>query len=69
MPELCRHCPNSRPHKFVCDCGHHHNQHVFGAGCIKRNCSCDRYSQVKQRKPNDKSTRSDNTVSISEARV
>lgn len=68
MQQMCHHCLlMNRPHKFVCDCSHTHNDHVFGAGCKK--CPCERYSQVKQRKPNDKSKGSDNTVSISEDRV
>lgn len=68
MQEMCHHCQLMyRPHKFVCDCGHTHNEHVFGAGC--KECNCEVYSQKKQRKPNDKSIGSNKEVSVLENRV
>lgn len=53
---LCRHCSSSNPpHKYVCDCGHHHNDHNSSGGCIAKlgevMCSCEGYSQKTQRLP------------------
>lgn len=48
----CPHCPltesSGNQHTFVCNCGHHHAEHTFAAGC--RLCSCERYSQTLQRR-------------------
>ena len=44
----CAYCPLG--HKYVCDCGHNHEDHIRFAGC--RNCGCERYSQrLKNTKP------------------
>ncbi len=41
---LCKHCVTMPfPHKYICNCGHEHNDHGFGSGC--RKCRCDRYDQ------------------------
>jgi|HubBroStandDraft_2_1064218.scaffolds.fasta_scaffold118763_3 hypothetical protein len=47
----CAYCING--HKFVCDCGHPHDHHVYGGGCKRLNCMCSGYSQSKQRLPNE----------------
>lgn len=50
----CRHCPSGHGN-IVCDCGHHHNDHISLGGCIHRNdtgqldCGCEGYSQRKLR--------------------
>jgi hypothetical protein len=44
----CKHCKiRDEPHVYVCDCGHSHNEHVYGGGCKVKNCGCEQYSQVK----------------------
>lgn len=46
----CRHChQRNEPHKYVCDCGHAHNSHVYCGPCVVKKCGCDCYSQVKKR--------------------
>jgi hypothetical protein len=52
---MCKHCPMmssmERTHKYVCNCGHSHDDHVFSAGCTVYECKCDRYSQTQQVRP------------------
>jgi len=44
---------------IVCDCGHEESEHMFAAGCQK--CSCDKYSQKRLRKRNEKTHDNDTT--------
>jgi hypothetical protein len=40
---ICRHC--DREHAYLCDCGHHHSDHIVACGCRKPGCECLSYSQ------------------------
>lgn len=52
----CNQCPDE--HTYLCDCGHHHEWHVFAGGCkakVYKNgsvtkCICEGYSQKKRNK-------------------
>ena len=39
-------CQCIEEHALLCDCKHHHSDHVFGGGCNL--CDCEQYSQKKQ---------------------
>ena len=43
----CKHCYSmAEPHRYVCHCGHTHNEHSFAGGCTK--CKCSQYDQREQ---------------------
>jgi coenzyme F420-reducing hydrogenase gamma subunit len=37
-------------HRYICDCGHKIQQHLFCFGCTTKFCNCTAYSQTKQLK-------------------
>ena len=50
---------------LFCDCGHAHDEHNHGGGCMHRNnintkklCTCDRYSQKRLNRVYGKDVRS-----------
>jgi hypothetical protein len=45
----CNYCPAG--HKYVCNCGRSHSDHLLGGGCIST--KCDGYSQTLQRLPTE----------------
>ncbi len=52
---FCRHCDvMSEPHTYVCNCGHHHSDHIFAGGCLIDDCPCSGYDQRRQCKPGEK---------------
>lgn len=75
--KLCKHCSSEYPHRYVCNCGHEHNDHVFANGCTK--CRCERYDQTQQltaeawrdKKAEEKksSAKVENKIKVEELRV
>lgn len=50
---ICYNCPEMMAmglrHQHVCNCGHHHDDHVSMGGC--KECKCERYDQTQLKVP------------------